>query len=301
MTRIVSIGECMVEMAPSGTGPDDYRMGFAGDTMNTAWYLRRLLGTPFEVDYLTAVGTDATSDRMLSFMRDAGIGTDHISRRPDRTVGLYMVQLQDGERSFSYWRGQSAARTLAEDAGTLRQALTGARVAYFSGITIAVLPPDDRTRFLGVLAEHRADGGQIVFDPNLRPRLWNSPRDMTEAIMAAAEVSSLILPSFDDEATFFGDGAPADTVQRYEARGAEEIVVKNGAGQILASSNGSTSTHTPDVIGDVVDTTAAGDSFNAGYLAARLHGQDVSDALRQGATLAAKVVQARGALVTDIG
>ena len=139
MTRIVAIGECMVEMAPlaeAGT----YRMGFAGDTLNTAWYLAKLLKDRAQVDYFTAVGTDAVSDQMLAYLDRETIGTASILRRADRTPGLYMIQLQDGERSFSYWRSQSAARTLAQSGQDIDTALRGADIAYVSGITLATLP-----------------------------------------------------------------------------------------------------------------------------------------------------------------
>lgn len=138
MTRIVCIGECMVEMAPTNI-EGSYQIGFAGDTMNTAWYLCQLLGSAHQVDYLSAVGQDAISDRMLAFLQDAGIGTGSVQRLPGLTVGLYMIQLQDGERSFNYWRGQSAARLLASDAARLAAALDGAGIAFFSGITLAIL------------------------------------------------------------------------------------------------------------------------------------------------------------------
>ncbi len=297
MTRIVAIGECMVEMAPlaqAGT----YQMGFAGDTMNTAWYLRKLLPDTDQIDYLTAVGTDAISDQMVGFFNDAGIGTTHIERQADKTVGLYMVQLQDGERSFSYWRGQSAARALAQDDAALNRSLAGADMAYFSGITIAILPDEDRHRLMSALAAFRANGGEVVFDPNLRPRLWNSPEQMTTAVMEAAAISDTVLPSHEDEATWFADADPAATAQRYADSGASMIIVKNGAGQMLAWHDGEVSHHTPSTVAKVVDTTAAGDSFNAGFLAGRVGGKSVADSVNAAAKLAAKVVQARGALVS---
>ena len=86
MNRILSIGECMVEIAPRATA-GSFALGYAGDTFNTAWYAARAL-PGWQVDYLTAVGTDAVSDRMLGFIQAAGIGTGHIQRLPDRTVGL---------------------------------------------------------------------------------------------------------------------------------------------------------------------------------------------------------------------
>lgn len=297
MTRIVSIGECMVEFAPSGTD-GTFRMGFAGDTMNTAWYLRRCLPRSAEVDFLTAVGRDPVSDQMIGFLDRAGIGVAHIARRSDRTVGLYVIQLENGERSFSYWRGESAARGLAGPDADLAGALAGAGMAYFSGITLAILPPPDRTRLLDSLRAFRAGGGTVAFDPNLRPRLWDTPAEMTDAVMQAAAVSDIVLPSFEDEAAWFTDTAPEDTARRYADRGAGLVVVKNGPGAILARDDGTMTRHDPTPVARIVDTTAAGDSFNAGLLAGRLEGLPLSGSIRAAADLAARVVQSRGALIS---
>lgn len=292
MGRVVCIGECMVELAPADV-PGLYGMGFAGDTFNTAWYLRRRLPAGWQVDYLTAVGTDAVSDRFLSFATAAGLGTAHIARRPDRTLGLYLIELAGSERSFTYWRGQSAARTLAQDAAALDRALHGATLAYLSGITLAILPPEDRATLLHHLAQHRAQGTRIAFDPNLRPRLWPDAASMRAAVMQAAAVADIVLPSFADEATHFADATPQATAARYGAAGAGLVIVKDGENPILAGTLCIPPTPAPQV----VDTTAAGDSFNAGFLAAHLTGAPLPEAIRAGADLAARVIGGRGALV----
>lgn len=296
MTRIVAIGECMVELAPAPTA-GDFHLGFAGDTMNTAWYLRQLLPADHTIDFMSAVGVDRVSDDMMAFLAQAGLGNSHILRRADRTVGLYMIRLTDGERSFSYWRGQSAARTLARDADDLRAALTGADIAYVSGITLAILSDADRARLFAALRDLRQRGGQIVFDPNLRPSLWDTPDGMCDAVMQAAGLSDTVLPSYEDEATWFGDADPAATARRYAAAGAGCVVVKNGADPMLTLVDGQTLSHAPVQVAAVVDTTAAGDSFNAGYLAARMTGADQAGAVAKGASLAARVIGARGALI----
>jgi 2-dehydro-3-deoxygluconokinase len=293
--RIVAVGECMVELSPEGKGL--YRRGFAGDTFNTAWYLRRRLPADWRVGYATGVGTDALSDRMVAFMAEAGIETGAVRRVPDRTVGLYMIELCDGERSFSYWRSMAAARMLAADRRWLEGALHGADVVFLSGITLAVVQPEDRETFFEVLKGLRAEGTMIVFDPNLRPRLWPDAATMRAAMTAGGAAADIVLPSFEDESVHFGDAGPEATLARYRDLGAATVVVKNGPGEVLAwDSREGRCSFVPEPV-KAVDTTAAGDSFNAGFLAARLTGVPLREAIAAGAALAAAVVQAPGALV----
>lgn len=299
MGRIVSIGECMGELSETGS-PGTLSMGFAGDTLNTAYYLRHSLGKDWQVDYVSAVGTDGLSDRMVDFLNNEGIGTEHIRRLADKTIGLYYITLKDGERSFTYWRNDSAAKRLASDPAALNHALEGADLAYWSGITLAILSNQDRLTLIEALGQFAGKGGTVVFDPNLRPRLWDNPETMRGWVHRAAAVSDLCLPSFEDEATWFGDADPTATAKRYQAEGARRVIVKNGADDVtFAASSGEVSRFSVPSVEHVVDTTAAGDSFNAGYLASELKGASVQDAVSAGARLAGRVIGARGALVPD--
>lgn len=296
--RILSMGEAMVELGQSDH-PGLWRLGIAGDTLNTAWYLRRLLGADWQVDYLSRVGKGAFSQQMVDFLKAEGIATAHVTRDPDREIGLYAISLKDGERSFAYWRDTSAARRLADDPARLDAALQGAAVAYFSGITVAILPPEGRANLLTALARARTGGTRIVFDPNLRPRLWDDAATMRQGISDAAAGADVVLPSFDDEAAHFGDADPQATVVRYLALGAGQVVVKNGGGPIsFGGMEGSVivSDLTPET---PLDSTAAGDSFNAGYLAAWLAGAECPAAIAAGHALSRKVIRHRGALVRE--
>lgn len=294
MKQFLSIGECMLEL--SEAGDDLWTMGVAGDTLNTAWYARRALADDWQVDYLTRIGTDRFSDRIAGFLTAEGIGTGHVQRDPDRGAGLYAISLTEGERSFTYWRGQSAARHLADDEAALAGALRGAGVVYFTGITLAILAPDRREVLLRAALSAKAKGAMVAFDPNIRPKLWESPHAARNWIMRAAGAASILLPSFDDEAASFGDATPEATAARYREVGAGEVVVKNGGGEMLIAAS--------EVlrIGDLarvrpVDSTGAGDSFNAAYLAARLGGAGPAEAARRGHDLASRVVLAKGALM----
>ncbi|MCU0828361.1 MAG: sugar kinase [Tabrizicola sp.] len=285
----------MVELAPAGDGL--FAMGYAGDTFNTAWYLRHLLPEA-EVDYLTAVGSDPTSDAMVDFMTSAGIGTAHVQRVAGRTVGLYMIRLEKGERSFAYWRSASAARCLADDAERLGLALAKADLAYLSGITLAILSEAARTRLAAELRTARKRGVRVAFDPNLRPALWPEAAAMRAAVTEFASVADVVLPSFDDEARYFGDPDPAETARRYGRAGAPLVVVKDGGNPVVTLSGGPLVWHRlVQQVADPVDTTAAGDSFNAGFLAAHLTGMALEGAVANGAALAARVIRAPGALV----
>ena len=297
---ILSIGECMVEMAPRADGA--YQRSFAGDSFNTAWYLRQVLAPDWSIDYCSGAGTDAISAEMLAFIAGAGIGTQHIRPVEGRTVGLYMISLDNGERSFSYWRSHSAAKLLAEDRDFLKAAVSDKALIVFSGITLAILSPEHRTTLLEVLVDARAKGARIAFDPNMRLRLWPDAPTMTGAITAAAAVADIVLPSFDEDSQSFGDTTPQETIARYRAGGALTVVVKNGAGRIFAwdSAEGTVEVQ-PHVVSDVIDTTAAGDSFNAGFLAARLAGKSLGPAIEAGAVLSGKVIGQRGALVDVLG
>ncbi|WP_298438073.1 sugar kinase [uncultured Jannaschia sp.] len=291
--RVVSVGECMVELAPAEG--DLLRPSFAGDTFNTAWYLARLR-PGWTVDYATRVGTDGLSDRMVAAMADAGIGTAHVVRDPMRTVGLYLIELQDGERSFSYWRGQSAARRLAEG-DALADAFAGADLIYLSGITLGILDAPGRAALMDRLDAARAAGARVAFDPNLRPRLWPDGAAMCSAVMTAAARADIVLPSHEDEATWFGDADPQATLDRYKGAGAAVVAVKDGPGRVICAVPDGLAHHDPAPVQDVVDSTAAGDSWNAGFLAAWLDGAKADTALRAGCDLSAKVIGGRGALV----
>ncbi len=293
--RFLAIGECMVEMAPSETA-GQFRMGFAGDTFNTVWYLRQLCPN-WQTPYLTRVGDDAVSGDLLAMMQSAGIDTGAIGVSSERSVGLYLISLQDGERSFSYWRDRSAARQLAADPAALAAAMDGADLIYASGITLGVLEGEGRANLLNALANARAAGATIAFDSNLRPRLWPSTKAMCDAVMDAAAVSDIVLPSYDDEVDYFGDASPQATLDRYLSAGASTVVVKNGPGEVLYQHNGVTGTYKPTAITTVVDTTAAGDSFNAGFFAGLVETGDMQTAIAQGSNVAAQVIGQRGALV----
>jgi 2-dehydro-3-deoxygluconokinase len=296
---IACIGECMIELSDLAAEDGRVRMGFAGDTCNTAIYLARLLG-PEEagVSYVTALGQDALSDRMLSEMRAEGLGTDLVARLQDRLPGIYAIEIDaQGERSFRYWREASAARAMFSPEGLDPEALDGFGLVYLSGITLAILPEADRGRLLERLRIYRDRGGEVAFDSNYRPRLWTSPDEARNWIAEAFSAASIALPSIDDEVALFGEADEDAVLARISGYGPREIALKRGARGPVVLWEGERAAPDCPAAPRVVDTTAAGDAFNAGYLAARIGGAPPPDAARSGHALAAQVIGHRGAIM----
>jgi 2-dehydro-3-deoxygluconokinase len=293
--RIVGVGEAMVEFAPVRDG--HFKRGFAGDTLNTSWYLRQLLPDAFQISYATRVGADAISNEFVAFVERAGIDPDAISRDPERTLGLYTITLEGAERRFSYWRENSAARRLAEDPEYLARIFVEAALIYVSGITLAIVGEHGRKNLAEALKHAKSAGTRVAFDSNIRLRLWPDEATARASIEAFLPLSDVALPSFDDEANLWKDGSPEATLKRLQGSGAGEIVVKNGAGLAFVYSDGSANSVSANSIRDAADTTAAGDSFNAAYLAARCAGIAPLLACELAHELAGEVVRHPGALI----
>jgi len=291
---IASVGECMLEL--SGGADGNWRMGHAGDTFNTLWAMRALMPDTSPTDFVSAFGDDPFSKQQREFYAAHGIGTAASPVIPGRRPGLYAITLSGAERSFTYWRSDSAARLLAGDRRELEKSLRNRELIYFSGITLAILDEVARQIFLSVLREARESGSMIAFDPNYRPRLWHAEDIARTALDEALAGCDIALPTFPDEASLYGDEAPERTIDRMSRAGIAEIVVKNGSEPTLLSAGGKIASVPALHVEKPIDTTGAGDSFNGAYLAARLQGDTPEAAARRAHKVAAAVIQVHGAL-----
>ena len=296
---IISIGECMLELSGRGNqngGGDDWRLGFAGDTLNTLWALRALTGTERTANYVSAFGDDPFSRDQIAFFQANGIGVGESPIISGARPGLYAITLTGAERSFTYWRNDSAAKQLASDPARLAKSLENQALVYFSGITLAILEPSAREVLIDAVRVARSAGSLVAFDANYRPRLWKSPEEARAAIDEALSVTDIALPTFPDEQSLHGDASPEASADRIAARGVGEIVVKNGELAATVRCQGKAETIAAVHVAAPVDTTGAGDSFNGSYLAARLEGLSPTEATGKAHAVAAAVVQVRGAL-----
>ena len=293
MTRIACIGECMIELKQAGNGL--FSRGYGGDTLNTAVYLARL---GVAVDYITALGDDALSDEMISGWAAEGVGTGQVVRLPGKLPGLYMIETDArGERKFFHWRESAAARSLMDlpQTDAILNSLDRYNVVYLSAITLSLYGDNGRERLLRALKRARGGGTRFVFDTNFRARGWPD-LDVARAVFRSAfEIADIVLASTEDLSPLY----PGESNEALLARiSCDEVVLKlSEPASILRIAGVAHPIRAEPVTAPVVDTTAAGDSFAAAYVAARSAGAEPMQAARAGHRLAGVVVCHPGAII----
>jgi len=272
-------------------------LNYGGDTLNTSVYLSR---SGIATSYITALGDDVMSDWLLEQWQAEGVDCALVTRMPDSVPGMYMINVaDDGERSFLYWRKNSPASRLFDDielTAELFQSLNSYDYLYLSGISLGILPEQSLHGLFGYLNAYRQAGGKIIFDGNYRPNLWINPVTAQQVYTEMYKITDMALPTLEDEALLFGYNTAEQVIEAARAVGITEVVVKRGGAGCLSYCD-----QVHEVVSTVptkpVDTTAAGDSFNAGYIAARLTGNSAIDACKAGHALASKVIQHKGAII----
>lgn len=297
--NIALIGECMIELQQVGA---ELRKGFGGDTLNTAVYLSRLTASKaVNVSYVTALGEDKISQEMVENWNAEGIDTQFVQRSKSKQPGLYMVETDEvGERSFLYWRNDSAAKYWLETASNeLIEKLIKQDAIYLSGISLAILSPQSREKLYDLLGRCQAAGGKVIFDNNYRPQLWDSAEQAAENYKRLLSVTHTGLLTFDDEQAVFGDTNLDECIARTRALGVKEIVIKRGGKECLLVTNKETISVEANTIAKdkVIDTNAAGDSFAAGFMAKRLLGETAINAAKKAHQIAGTVIQHKGAII----
>jgi 2-dehydro-3-deoxygluconokinase len=269
MTRVASIGECMIELKQAGNGL--FSRGFGGDTLNTAVYLARL---GVGVDYITALGDDFMSDEMIAAWQAEGIGTARVARLSGKLPGIYMIQTDEsGERRFFHWRETAAARSLMDLPGTddILDSLATYDVVYLSAITLSIYSPSGRTKLIDALHRARQRGTRIVFDTNYRARGWPDSDIARAVFQEAFAVSDIVLASTEDLLPLYPHESDTQLMARIRCN--EAVLKLLEPGTIVRFEDVSRAVRAEPVTQPVVDTTAAGDSFSAAYIAARLAGR----------------------------
>lgn len=285
-------GEAMLEYHSHGSAG----LRYGGDTLNTAIHMSR---RGCDVAYVTAVGIDPISDALVASWEAEGIDTGHVHRHPERSLGIYAIHLDPaGERSFLYWRDRSAAREMFDLPG-MQATLDEARdceLVYFSLISLAVIDDRGRSALLGLSRARKIAGRAVAYDSNYRPVLWQDPSEAQVVSAAAVSVATLGFPTNVDERQLFAcSETDRDIADRWRSMGCAEVVVKAGE-QGCIYTGPSVEAAFPAQRVEVIDSSGAGDAFNAGFLQARLGGADLPAAVGAAQDLARETLGHLGAI-----
>lgn len=304
MKKIAFIGECMIEL--NGKPFAEMWQSYGGDTLNSATYLSRVSSSKeIQVHYVSALGTDNLSKQMLKYWQADGIQTNWVLQDEQHQPGLYLIQLDaQGERTFLYWRNQSAAHYMVQhpDFAKVIAELQQVDVIYLSGISLAILPKNDRTFLMEQLSSLAKKGAEIVFDSNYRPALWDSLEEAQDCYLQLLPSVNIALVTFDDEQALWKDKTSRDTLERLHKIGIPKVIVKCGKNGAIFSDRylsqyGQVMT---EPILNVVDTTSAGDSFNAGFLNGYLRNKPLETCCQQGNRIAGIIIQYKGAIIDKV-
>lgn len=295
MKNIYFIGECMVELRAMSAAT--LHQSFAGDVYNSAVYLKRCF-PQVTTSVVTALGQDNLSKKILERFESEQINTQLVFAHDTKVPGMYYIETDEhGERSFIYWRNDSAAKKVVDflDADALEQ-LSQGDMFFFSGISLAIIEESAREDFWKVVKQLKDAGVKIVFDPNYRARLWNSVEETKEQYHLAFTFADITLPGVEDLTTLYDVHSVEAVVEYLKPYQIEEIVVKNGPESVVTKEGDTLQSHTIIPVTNVVDTTSAGDAFNGVYLGARLSDKSISSAVQLAAKAAGTVIQQPGAI-----
>jgi 2-dehydro-3-deoxygluconokinase len=287
---VLAMGEALVEFNQARRDdPRAFVQGFGGDTSNMAIAASRLGA---RAGYLTRVGDDLFGRWLLDLWRDESVDTRAVEVDADAPTGLYFVTHGEHGHAFTYRRAGSAASRMspgALPAGTLR----ATRFLHVSAISQAI-SPSAQDACAAAIAIARDAGAAIVYDTNLRLKLWSLSR-AREVIRATLRHVDWALPSLDDAREIYGlDDADA-IVAAMQDDGARRVVLKRGAAGCIVATDDTRARIDAHRV-DAVDATGAGDCFDGAFVARLAAGDDPVRAARYANAAAALSTRGYGAV-----
>jgi 2-dehydro-3-deoxygluconokinase len=286
VAEVYTFGECMVVMYPPDPVTIDdaplLKWDIGGAEANCAIALTRL---GVSVQYQTRIGNDPFGRKMVEILAGEGVDTSQISIDATRPTGVFFREwLPDGLRRVFYYRAGSAASNMGPEDITSER-LQGVKVMHLTGITPA-LSERAAAACTHAVALAKQAGVMITFDPNFRPRLW-SAEAARATLTPLAAASDILLMGHEDAAALFGEGDDEHYLASAVALGIKTVVLKRAERGALAIHDGERFEAEVVKAERVIDPVGAGDGFDAGFIAARLRGKSIPEALHIGAVVGA--------------
>lgn len=297
--KLATLGECLIEISEVDTkiNKNIKKFAYGGDVLNTSVYLSR---NNIKTSFISALGNDSNSHWLLEEWQKENIDCSLVQKLDGYYPGLYMIELDDvGERSFMYWRNNSAAKKFFENISLLKKTLRSIKnfdYIYFSGITLAIMSEEVRDYFINYLKKFRLNGGKVIFDSNYRPILWRTQYQAKNNYIKAYKNCDIALPTYDDEKLLFNYKTKKECIQAIQKKGVKDIVLKLGKDGCFYLDEGKQVLVSTGKVKSI-DTTGAGDSFNAGYISAIINGKGKNKACKYGNSIAKNVIRKKGAII----
>ena len=292
--NVCSIGEAMIEI--SNIKNSLYNQSFAGDTLNFCNYLDKKKLNAF---FLSAIGKSEINQSLLDFVKSKKISTKYIKKINQFEVGLYLIKNKDnGEKQFFYWRDNSAAKYYFNniDFLNLYKELKNFDYIYFSGITLSIIHISKLNNFIKLLKLLKRKKIKIVFDFNIRPSRWNK-KNLNIFLDSVLKFVDICFLSGEDMNYWKNKNdikSYEQIVRKYKLK---HSIFRKNAKFTYVFLNKTRYVFKNKLLKRVVDTSGAGDGFNAAYLSNFIVNNDPVLALKAGSSLGSKIVMKKGAIV----
>jgi sugar/nucleoside kinase (ribokinase family) len=293
---VLSLGETMALLVAQQPGPlaqvHSFEKRIAGADTNVAIGLARL---GFKVGWVSRLGADSFGSYVRATLDAEGVDTSQVETDPQRSTGFMLKSrsMDGSDPAIEYHRRGSAASQLGVAHLSARYALR-ARHVHTTGITPA-LSPAACELVAHTMQTLRAAGRSVSFDPNLRPSLWTDTATMRTTLNDLARHAHWVLPGIDEARLLTGQNTPADMAAWYLDRGAQAVVIKQGAqGAYFRTASGDQGQVPGVAVPRVVDTVGAGDAFAVGIISAQLEGLPWAHAVQRANWIASRALQVVG-------
>jgi 2-dehydro-3-deoxygluconokinase len=286
---VVTFGEAMVLLSPTESNRLEsasyLHASVGGAELNCAIGLARL---GHRVSWISRLGDDPFGQKIAKTARGEGVDVGRVEFVPEAPTGIMFKEVRPGSASrVFYYRKQSAAATLRLE----QFAGLPARILFVTGITPA-LSAQNRELTIAVADQLRATGALVVFDPNMRFRLWPK-EEARAAFLDLVKRSDVLLPSLVDAEILCGKSDPEAMLDQLSAMGPRQIAIKLGEQGVFFLDEKSRG-YLPCFPVSEVDPVGAGDAFCAGVISGLLDKVSFAESVKRGAAMGAFCVSSWG-------
>ncbi|KKK35216.1 hypothetical protein WN59_04760 [Salinicoccus sediminis] len=286
--EVIGIGESMVALVNEPKGyirhADSFKPYVAGAEMNTLIGLSRLgHGT----SWISALGEDELGELILHKVRAENVDTSHVIHKDKRTGVFFKQILPDGSVDVTYYREDSAASNMDIrdiDMDVIRRA----KVLYLTGITLSLSSSAKEMLFEAVRLA--GDDVTVVFDPNIRLKMW-SEKEARETILEFLPHVDCLIAGRDEVDILLGKMRPEEALKSFRKLGCSKVVLKLGKDGAVYDFDGVRGSVENPKQFEEIDPVGAGDAFAAGIVSGLLNDERADELVGKACFLGGYITQ----------